>query len=68
MFVKPAEGIQVRDPISYALLPAEGREVPESSYWTRRLADGDVVIALPAADVVPVDEQLNVYPTETEPS
>lgn len=44
MKVKPAEGRAVRDPRSYALLPAEGKEVNERDmYWARRLRDGDVV-------------------------
>lgn len=58
MFVKPAAGVKVRDPISRLHLPEEGREVPEDTYWTRRLAGGDVVRASPVdetiTDVVPV--------------
>lgn len=59
MYVKPAgrvneEGktIVTRDPDLLDLLPAEGREVPDSLYWHRRLIDGDVVRASPpsAAD------------------
>ncbi len=43
MFVKPAPGVKVRDPISKFHIPDEGAEVPESSYWIRRLRSGDVV-------------------------
>lgn len=43
MFVKPAHGVKVRDPDSRLHLPEEGREVPESSFWIRRLRAGDVV-------------------------
>ncbi len=43
MFVKPAKGIKVRDPISRMHIPEEGAEVPESSYWIRCLQAGDVV-------------------------
>ncbi|MDO9714301.1 DUF2635 domain-containing protein [Paracraurococcus lichenis] len=43
MFVIPKSGLIVRDPQTFASLPVEGREVPESEYWLRRLADGDVV-------------------------
>jgi hypothetical protein len=43
MFVKPAEGRKVRHPITKQHLDAEGAEVPESTYWLRRLAEGDVV-------------------------
>lgn len=56
MYVKPAprevEGraLVVRDPDLKDLLPAEGRDVPDTPYWQRRLADGDVVLAsAPAA-------------------
>lgn len=44
MFVRPAEGLQVRDPATKRLLPSDGKEVPESSYWLRRLKCGDVVL------------------------
>lgn len=43
MLVKPAPGRTVRDPHSMALLPPEGREVPDGdAFWLRRLRDGDV--------------------------
>ena len=57
MYVKPAareiEGrpLVVRDPDLLDFLPAEGRLVPDSDYWYRRLRDGDVVPAEPAAPV-----------------
>lgn len=41
-FVVPADGLQVRDPATGAVLPAEGAEVPLNTYWLRRLGDGDV--------------------------
>ncbi len=43
MFIRPAPGLKVRDPDLRDLLPAEGREVPDSDYWIRRLRDGDVI-------------------------
>jgi cytoskeletal protein RodZ len=43
MFVKPEAGRTVRDPVKGTLLPEEGAEVPESTFWNRRLRDGDVV-------------------------
>ena len=49
MFVKPAAGFVVRDPANAEPLPADGREVPDNEYWQRRLRDGDVVPAKPAA-------------------
>lgn len=44
MFVKAAPGMHVRDPATMRPLPAEGKEVPESSFWVRRLAVGDVLL------------------------
>jgi hypothetical protein len=45
MYVKAAPGLVIRDPVFLDLLPSEGRDVPESDYWQRRLLDGDVVKA-----------------------
>ncbi|TKI02894.1 DUF2635 domain-containing protein [Martelella alba] len=53
MFVKPNTGRAVRDPVKGTLLPAEGAEVPDTSFWRRRLRDGDVSIA--AATSAPAD-------------
>jgi hypothetical protein len=50
MFVKPATpdllvaNPEARPPMPRHL-PAEGAEVPDSQYWRRRIADGDVVLA-----------------------
>lgn len=45
MKVKPArDGLVIRDPHSRQPLPAEGGNVPEDSFWVRRLNDGDVVL------------------------
>lgn len=52
MFVKPAHGLKVRDPITKRHLPDEGREVPTSTYWVRRLACGDVALATKPEEVV----------------
>lgn len=63
MFVKPAprevEGqpLVVRDPDMLDLLPPEGREVPDSDYWQRRLRDGDVVPASARVEQVPREAQ-----------
>ncbi|MBH3308544.1 DUF2635 domain-containing protein [Pseudomonas mosselii] len=48
--VIPATGRAVPDPQSGDLLPAEGRDVPDTVWWRRRLADGDVI--LKAAEAV----------------
>lgn len=42
MFVKPKDGRSVPDPARGDLLPKNGRNVEETSYWLRREADGDV--------------------------
>lgn len=34
----------VPDPVLKDKLPPEGREVPESSYWHRRIFFGDVIL------------------------
>lgn len=43
MFVKPKEGVNVRDPITKLHIPASGAEVPENTYWVRRVESGDVI-------------------------
>ena len=41
--VKPRRGLTVRDPDrGYRALPADGAKVPDTRYWRRRLAAGDV--------------------------
>lgn len=42
--VKPKEGLKVVHPENGRALAAEGAEVEQSSYWLRRLAEGDVVL------------------------
>jgi len=52
--VKPkVPGAIVRDPHTRKPLPPEGAEVPEESYWIRRLMDEDVVLV----DEAPKAEQ-----------
>jgi hypothetical protein len=43
MYVRPAPGIKIRDPDLMDFIPAEGREVPDTGFWIRRLRDGDVI-------------------------
>lgn len=52
MFVKPAAGRTVRDPVKGTFLPEEGTEVAESMFWTRRLRDGDVIAVDTSAPAV----------------
>jgi hypothetical protein len=41
-YLIPKADVTVRDPVSGNPLPAEGANKPRSSYWLRRLRDGDV--------------------------
>jgi hypothetical protein len=43
MYVKPIDGLKVVD-LEGKYLEPEGREVPEISYWFRRLRDKSVVL------------------------
>jgi hypothetical protein len=43
MFVKPNNGLSVRCPVKGIPLPKEGAEVPDNTFWRRRLKDGDVI-------------------------
>jgi hypothetical protein len=45
--VTPREGYIVRDPVTLKALPAEGRRVVRTSFWARRLRDGDVTLGKP---------------------
>lgn len=56
MFVKPKEGVLLRDPATQQPLPAEGANVPDTSFWHRRVRDGDVTIAEPPAEEKPAQE------------
>jgi len=43
MFVRPADGLKIRDPETGNYLPETGQIVPRTPFWLRRLKDGDVV-------------------------
>jgi hypothetical protein len=68
MYVKPAartvEGMTlvVRDPDLKDFLPPEGRDVPETMYWQRRLIEGDVVRAEPPSEPMFIDSDGQVHP------
>lgn len=47
MQVKPVSGRQVPDPEKGGFLPPEGRAVEATTYWLRRLAEGDVAAVEP---------------------
>jgi len=42
MFVRPAPGLKIRDPLTRTHIPENGIEVVESYFWLRRVRDGDV--------------------------
>jgi hypothetical protein len=44
MYVIPKSGILIRDPDLKTHIPPEGREVPDSLFWQRRINDGDVTV------------------------
>ena len=44
MRVKPVDpSAVIRDPHTMTVLPADGGEVPETTFWIRRVLDGSVV-------------------------
>lgn len=43
IFIKPAPGLLVRDPVTARPLRPAGETKPKSSYWLRRLRDGDAI-------------------------
>lgn len=76
MFVKPGidkttgKQLIVRIPVTHALLPNEGAEVPETHFWLRRLRDGDVVAAsapVAAKEPAAADAKEDAH-AEAEPS
>jgi len=43
IFVKPREGLRVKNPVDWQPLPPEGKKVERNTYWIRRLKAGDVI-------------------------
>lgn len=52
MKLYPASGKSCWDPAKGDLLPAEGRDVVDSTFWRRRLRDGDVTLTAPVVATV----------------
>ena len=50
MFVKPAKGLIVRDPLHMTPIPPEGREVPDIAHWHKRVIDGDLIVVEATTD------------------
>lgn len=49
MYVRPAQGLTLRDPVTGETLPEAGRTVPRSGFWLRRRDAGDVIEGPPPA-------------------
>jgi hypothetical protein len=45
IFIIPRKDMKIADPVANDFLPAEGREVENSTYWSRRIQDEDVVVS-----------------------
>ena len=43
LHIKPRDGVRVRDPHSGRALARAGEHKPRTTYWLRRLRDGDVI-------------------------
>ena len=57
MFVKPLDGLLIRDPRTRVPLPLEGAEVPEISFWLRRLRDKSIAVSKPEAASAPASPE-----------
>ncbi len=68
MIVKPkTPKTIVRDPKTFVQLPPEGKRVPDTSYWCRRLACGDVVPTTAEA-IAKAKGKPESKPKDSEPS
>lgn len=52
MYVIPKAGVPVPDPERGGLLPEIGANVPDTQYWFRRIAEGDVTEGEPPEETV----------------
>lgn len=53
MYVTPAPGLLIPDPDLQDFLPDNGRDVPDTPYWRRRIFDRDVSVKAAAAEKPP---------------
>jgi len=53
MHVYPKPGLKIFDPQLKDYLPMEGRAVPPTPFWHRRLQDGDVTLEKPQSIPAP---------------
>jgi len=59
MFIKAKSGLKIRVPGTKLVLSEDGQTVPDSTFWRRRLLDGDVVPA-EKPDSVPAEKYESV--------
>jgi len=50
LYLKPAPGRVVRDPVTMEPLAEAGEYKPRTAYWLRRLKEGDVVAGTPSVE------------------
>ena len=43
MRIKPRAGLKIRHPLTKLHISADGIDIQPDTFWTRRLADGDIV-------------------------
>lgn len=60
LYLKPKEGLTIRKPDG-SKLTAEGERVPRTSFWLKRLADGDV-LTVEEAQAAQADKEDDVKP------
>lgn len=51
-YVKPAPGMRIIDPASGYVMPDEGKEVVYTTFWHRRVMQGDCVLISEAPPLV----------------
>jgi hypothetical protein len=44
IYVKPKAGLKIMNPVTKRAISAEGEMVVSSSYWSRRISDGDIEV------------------------
>lgn len=65
LYIKPAPGRAVRDPVTQQLLTADGEQKPRTPFWLRRLADGDVVVVTHGSGEAPPGTAAEPAPKKT---
>ena len=65
--VKPRDGVSVRRVENGTKIPLQGADVPDNSYYQRRIADGDLIKIKPSKTVATkktTDEKSKAKETE----